>query len=111
MLRQLKDAGNCVAQEYCHHVDAIEAAMAEHISITSGNTGALGVMSTAGFEQAIPPLSEPVSHGLAAAAGMPWTEPSLQNLLAQSALDLQFLETTAQDHYSSDLLWSSNGGQ
>ncbi|KOC10310.1 hypothetical protein AFLA70_171g002371 [Aspergillus flavus AF70] len=34
LLAELKDAGNCAAQEYCHHVELIEAALAAHAKRT-----------------------------------------------------------------------------
>lgn len=33
LLTELKEAGNCVAQEYCHHMKAIETALSTHAKL------------------------------------------------------------------------------
>ncbi|KAI1044250.1 hypothetical protein LB504_012986 [Fusarium proliferatum] len=110
LLRQLKDAGNCVAQEYCHHVEAMEAAISEYVRTTSSEMEMVGVQpAEAGFHQLLPGMVESMSHDLATAAGMPWTELSLQKLLSQPGLDTRFIEDAGRDEYSEGMFWPNNG--
>ncbi|TQN68266.1 putative transcriptional regulatory protein [Colletotrichum shisoi] len=97
-LSQLRDAGNFAAQEYCHHVDVmraeIERSYAKRMGLPEASR-APGPMT--GIEAA--PVSLPSGHALPArtTAGMALTEPSLEELLAQPVLDLQFLEASFYD--------------
>ncbi|KXH54166.1 fungal specific transcription factor, partial [Colletotrichum salicis] len=122
-LSQLRDAGNFAAQEYCHHVDVMRA---ELDRFYAKRTGRLEAEQPQQQEQAssyggVPP---PPSHGPGpepesgplmtsqfglggglpvragagpTTAGMALTEPSLEELLAQPVLDLQFLEASFYD--------------
>ncbi|KAK1975138.1 fungal-specific transcription factor domain-containing protein [Colletotrichum cereale] len=82
-LSQLRDAGNFAAQEYCHHADVLRAELERFYAKRMG----LPEASRA------PPQSGPAlpAH---TTAGMALTEPSLEELLAQPVLDLQFLEAS-----------------
>ncbi|KAI0866554.1 fungal-specific transcription factor domain-containing protein [Xylaria cubensis] len=90
LLDQLKVAGNLVAQEYCHHVEAIESTLLAHMKINLPSQ--LDASST-------------IAGGLAPTADMPWPEPSLQQLLSQPALDLHFLEAAVREEYSQCMYW------
>ncbi|KAI1740741.1 hypothetical protein F4680DRAFT_447597 [Xylaria scruposa] len=80
LLDQLKMAGNMVAQECYHHVEVMESALLAHMKVNlPSQPDAAGGSST-------------IAGGSFATADMPWPEPSLQQLLSQSALDLHFLE-------------------
>ncbi|KAB8264279.1 hypothetical protein BDV32DRAFT_145529 [Aspergillus pseudonomiae] len=92
LLAELKDAGNCVAPEYCHHVEVIEAALTANakrmmLSENSGGPGN-GALSTSQLAPTMP------------RGGLLWTDSSLQQLLSQPALDVQFLEDAVRDSWS-----------
>nr|XP_036577946.1 fungal specific transcription factor domain-containing protein [Colletotrichum truncatum]KAF6785076.1 fungal specific transcription factor domain-containing protein [Colletotrichum truncatum] len=104
-LSQLRDAGNFAAQEYCHHVDVMKADLekfcAKRMGLESelpgppGGLGEnpprlLGPATSANFGPA-PMLPAHTTGGMALA------EPSLEELLAQPVLDLQFLEASFYD--------------
>ncbi|KAJ5395082.1 uncharacterized protein N7487_009385 [Penicillium crustosum] len=102
LLRELKDAGNCIAQEYCHHLEAIEAALFAYTKST--------IAEPPGFPEAptidataTSRLSQNMPRGAISTAGVPWTDSSLQQLLSQPALDMQFLEDAVRDTYSQGL--------
>ncbi|EFQ25330.1 fungal specific transcription factor domain-containing protein [Colletotrichum graminicola M1.001] len=93
-LSQLGDAGNFAAQEYCHHADVLRAEIERfHAKRMGPPEGGPGVGLGLGT---VPPQSGPAipAH---ATAGMALTEPSLEELLAQPVLDLQFLEASFYD--------------
>ncbi|CCF35893.1 fungal specific transcription factor [Colletotrichum higginsianum] len=97
-LSQLGDAGNFAAQEYCHHVDVMRAEIERFYAKRMGlpeASRAPGPMT--GIEAA--PVSSQSGQALPArtTAGMALTEPSLEELLAQPVLDLQFLEASFYD--------------
>ncbi|GAB1190882.1 hypothetical protein APSETT444_000047 [Aspergillus pseudonomiae] len=92
LLAELKDAGNCVAPEYCHHVEVIEAALTAHakrmmLSENSGGPGN-GALSTSQLAPTMP------------RGGLLWTDSSLQQLHSQPALDVQLLEDAVRDSWS-----------
>ncbi|OGM49680.1 hypothetical protein ABOM_001806 [Aspergillus bombycis] len=92
LLAELKDAGNCVAQEYCHHVEVIEAALTAH---------AKRMMLSE--SSSVPGNAAPSPSQLAPAmprGGLLQTDSSLQQLLSQPALDVQFLEDAIRDSWS-----------
>lgn len=110
LLRQLKDAGNYVAQEYCHHIEAMQAAIAEYECQLSGNVESVGISLLAGSGQMMPAVDESMRSGLAGPADMTWTEPSLQELLTQPALDMQSVEAAVGHGFPESPLWSGSGG-
>ncbi|KAK2599834.1 hypothetical protein N8I77_011557 [Diaporthe amygdali] len=68
----------------------------------------------ANFQPKFPQPSDPQNlDPTATAAGMPWTEPSLSQLLSQllsqPALDVQFLEAAIGNGFSQGPYWSDNG--
>ncbi|KAK2048124.1 fungal-specific transcription factor [Colletotrichum somersetense] len=89
-LSQLGDAGNFAAREYRHHADVLRAEIegfrAKRMGLPEAAVAA--VREAAAAAAALP------SH---ATAGMALTEPSLEELLAQPVLDLQFLEASFYD--------------
>lgn len=96
LLRELKEAGNCIAQEYCHHLEAIEAALFAYTKST--------IAEPPGFPEApvidaatTSRLPQHMPQGAISTAGVPWTDSSLQQLLSQPALDMQFLEDAVRD--------------
>ncbi|KAF2966286.1 hypothetical protein GQX73_g7281 [Xylaria multiplex] len=103
LLRELKGAGNCVAQEYCHHVEAIEAALSDHVKavITPQDMSALD--PTAMSASVISQNSQNPSASVVSTANFPWTDSSLQMLLSQPPLDMQFLEDAVRDRHPQGL--------
>ncbi|KAF9878591.1 C6 transcription factor [Colletotrichum karsti] len=99
---QLRDAGNFAAQEYCHHVDVMKADVDKVYAKRMG-VGLDFPNQTSGFnDDAVRPAGT-AQIGPApllpahTTAGMALTEPSLEELLAQPVLDLQFLEASFYD--------------
>ncbi|KAE8343413.1 hypothetical protein BDV24DRAFT_161460 [Aspergillus arachidicola] len=92
LLAELKEAGNCVAQEYCHHVEVIEAALTSHAKRTMLSES-LNVPTNAA--PSISQLPAILSRG-----GNLWTDLSLEQLLSQPALDMQFLEDAVRESWS-----------
>ncbi|KAJ3577591.1 hypothetical protein NPX13_g2974 [Xylaria arbuscula] len=100
LLEELGAAGNCVAQEYCHHVEAIKASLSDHAKATAGPTFPdMATMSVASQSQ----LSHCLSADVVSPANIPWINSSLQMLLSQPPLDLQFLEDAVSDRYPQGL--------
>ncbi|TDZ68176.1 putative transcriptional regulatory protein [Colletotrichum trifolii] len=102
-LSQLCDAGNYAAQEYCHHVDVmkadLEAFHAKRMGLGTDLSDARSFMDESARLQSQSTAfagSLPIrpSH---TTAGMALAEPSLEELLAQPMLDLQFLESSFYD--------------
>ncbi|GJC88389.1 putative transcriptional regulatory protein C3C7.04 [Colletotrichum liriopes] len=99
-LSQLRDAGNFGAQEYCHHVDVMRAELerfyAKRLGLPDASQ-APGPGPGVGF--GVGSMSSQSGPSLPAhtTAGMALTEPSLEELLAQPVLDLQFLEASFYD--------------
>lgn len=99
LLKELGEAGNCVAQEYCHHVDAIGAALLDHATVTVGPQAMLfpePAAMTAVFHSRPP---QNLSPGVVSTTNIPWTDSSLQTLLSQPPLDMHFLEDAVGDRY------------
>ncbi|KZL70569.1 fungal specific transcription factor, partial [Colletotrichum incanum] len=99
-LSQLRDAGNYAAQEYCHHVDVMRAELERFYAKRMGlpdTSRAPGPGPGVGF--GLGSMSSQSGPSLPAhtTAGMALTEPSLEELLAQPVLDLQFLEASFYD--------------
>ncbi|KAI0435826.1 fungal-specific transcription factor domain-containing protein [Xylaria telfairii] len=99
LLKELGEAGNCVAQEYCHHVDAIQAALSDHTTVTVGPQAMLSPYPTAIATAFHSHLSQNLSSGAVSTTNLPWTDSSLQTLLSQPPLDLHFLEDAVGDRY------------
>ncbi|TDZ13470.1 putative transcriptional regulatory protein [Colletotrichum spinosum] len=102
-LSQLRDAGNYAAQEYCHHVDVmkadLEAFHAKRMGLGTDLSDTRSFMDESSRMQSQSTAfagSLPIrpSH---TTAGMALAEPSLEELLAQPMLDLQFLESSFYD--------------
>ncbi|PLB48786.1 hypothetical protein P170DRAFT_383081 [Aspergillus steynii IBT 23096] len=107
LLLELKEAGNCVAQEYCHHVDVIETALAAYakriLPLQATNEPVPEVPPDMDTDSTTSQLAPDLPRGVVPMAGVPWTESSLQQLLSQPALDMQFLEDAVRDTYSQGL--------
>ncbi|KAI0543250.1 fungal-specific transcription factor [Xylaria digitata] len=107
LLKELKGAGNCIAQEYCHHIEMIEAALSDHVKAMTAPqaTSVLGpaAMSAPASSQ----NSQNPSTSVVSAASIPWTDSSLQMLLSQPPLDMQFLEDAVRDRHPQGLYRSN----
>ncbi|KAI8167861.1 putative transcriptional regulatory protein [Colletotrichum sp. SAR 10_70] len=96
-LSQLRDNGNFAAGEFCQHIDAMKAMMAAAharrggYSVTGDASTLLGD-ATATFGDAMN-IAQPFT-AQNTTAGMALAEPSLQELLAQPILDLQFIDAS-----------------
>ena len=100
LLEQLGVAGNLVAQEYMHHVGLMEATMQAYV--TRGTERGSG---SGGFSVREGDGDDGFPGGAAAGADVPWSEPSLQQLLSQPVLDLEFLEAAVREDYSQGTCW------
>ncbi|KAK1994954.1 fungal-specific transcription factor domain-containing protein [Colletotrichum falcatum] len=104
-LSQLGDAGNFAAQEYCHHADVLRAEIERFRAKKRTGPPGLGAAGDdpgprAGFgpgSEVSPRAAAGPTSPARATAGMALTEPSLEELLAQPVLDLQFLEASFYD--------------
>ncbi|KAF7557809.1 hypothetical protein G7Z17_g449 [Cylindrodendrum hubeiense] len=103
-LSQLKDAGSFAAQEYCRHVDAIKAALEAVYVKRRTAMETLRQTDEVGLAGLLPPLGQTIPTQTAA-GGTALIEPSIQELLAQPVLDLQFLDGSVYDSYSQGLYW------
>lgn len=90
-LHQLKENGNFAAEEFCRHVDAMKVCMraleARRGQFVVQDTGLLGL------------------DVLNPTAGMALSEPSLQELLSQPVLDLQFIDASMYQDGAQGLYW------
>ncbi|KAI8265809.1 putative transcriptional regulatory protein [Colletotrichum sp. SAR11_239] len=96
-LSQLRDNGNFAAGEFCQHIDAMKAMMAAAHArrggySVAGDTSTLLGDATATFGDAMN-IAQPFT-AQNTTAGMALAEPSLQELLAQPILDLQFIDAS-----------------
>ncbi|GKT41738.1 uncharacterized protein ColSpa_01919 [Colletotrichum spaethianum] len=99
-LSQLRDAGNFSAQEYCHHVEFLRAELERFYAKRMGLPEASrvpGPVPGVGFGVGSMPSQSGPTLPTQTTAGMALTEPSLEELLAQPVLDLQFLEASFYD--------------
>ncbi|KAL0782196.1 hypothetical protein CaCOL14_000101 [Colletotrichum acutatum] len=108
-LSQLKDNGNYAAEEFCHHIDAMKPTMAAaHVRrgdfAVTGDSAALLNDATAAFTDAAVNLNQPFAEQNTT-AGMALNEPSLQELLAQPLLDLQFIDASIYNDGAQGLYW------
>ncbi|KAB8203806.1 fungal-specific transcription factor domain-containing protein [Aspergillus parasiticus] len=92
LLAELKGAGNVVAQEYCHHVEVIGAALTAHAKRTMLSESLDVLTNGAPSTSQLAPM---LSRG-----SYLWTDSSLEQLLSQPALDMQFLEDAVRDSWS-----------
>ncbi|KAK2054377.1 fungal-specific transcription factor domain-containing protein [Colletotrichum caudatum] len=107
-LSQLKDNGNYAAEEFCQHIDAMKKTMAAAQArrggyAAEGDTSAAMPSTTPAFTDAMTP-NQPfqTQH---TTGGMALNEPSLQELLAQPLLDLQFIDASIHDDGAQGLYW------
>ncbi|KAJ5019977.1 hypothetical protein K4K57_005917 [Colletotrichum sp. SAR 10_99] len=96
-LSQLRDNGNFAAGEFCQHIDAMKAMMAAAHArrggySVAGDASTLLGDATASFGDAMN-IAQPFT-AQNTTAGMALAEPSLQELLAQPILDLQFIDAS-----------------
>ncbi|KAI8306072.1 putative transcriptional regulatory protein [Colletotrichum sp. SAR11_240] len=96
-LSQLRDNGNFAAGEFCQHIDAMKAMMAAAHArrggySVAGDASTLLGDATATFGDAMN-IAQPFT-AQNTTAGMALAEPSLQELLAQPILDLQFIDAS-----------------
>ncbi|KAI8230502.1 putative transcriptional regulatory protein [Colletotrichum sp. SAR 10_86] len=96
-LSQLRDNGNFAAGEFCQHIDAMKAMMAAAQArrggySVAGDASTLLGDATASFGDAMN-IAQPFT-AQNTTAGMALAEPSLQELLAQPILDLQFIDAS-----------------
>ncbi|KAI8208772.1 hypothetical protein K4K52_001113 [Colletotrichum sp. SAR 10_76] len=113
-LSQLRDAGNFAAQEYCHHVDVMKADLdkvyAKRMGLALGEQHTRGLAAEdvssrfTGVGSAMSQFGPAPMLPAHTTAGMALTEPSLEELLAQPVLDLQFLEASFYDDHQG-LYW------
>ncbi|KAK7429421.1 hypothetical protein QQZ08_004013 [Neonectria magnoliae] len=102
-LEQLKETGNFAAGEFCQHTDAMKVTMAA-AQARRGDFSMPGTTPTLIDSSALGALD--VGHAFAGAtAGMALSEPSLQELLSQPVLDLQFINASMYQDGSQGLYW------
>nr|XP_036587178.1 C6 transcription factor [Colletotrichum truncatum]KAF6797909.1 C6 transcription factor [Colletotrichum truncatum] len=107
-LSQLRDNGNFAAGEFCQHIDAMKAMMAAANARrggypVAGDTSTLLNEAAATFGDAIN-IGQPFTTQNTT-AGMAIAEPSLQELLAQPILDLQFIDASIYNDGAQGLYW------
>lgn len=98
-LSQMKDARNFSAQEYYRHVEAIRAALETVYTKRKAAMQTLRETDEASFLSNLPQPGQTLSAQVTT-GGIALNEPSLQELLAQPMLDLQFLDGSGHDAYS-----------
>lgn len=103
LLEQLKNAGNMVAQEYSRHVEMMESTMQAHMKAyhQSQSDTAAGPSN----QVPDPEIGRNFADEVVPTADVPWPEPSLQELLSQPVLDLQFLEAAVRGDHSQGIHW------
>ncbi|KAJ0368243.1 hypothetical protein COL26b_010893 [Colletotrichum chrysophilum] len=107
-LFQLRDNGNFAAGEFCQHIDAMKAMMAAAHArrggySVAGDASTLLGDATATFGDAMN-IAQPFT-AQNTTAGMALAEPSLQELLAQPILDLQFIDASIYNDGAQGLYW------
>lgn len=107
-LSQLRDNGNFAAGEFCQHIDAMKAMMAAAHArrggySVAGDASTLLGDATATFGDAMS-IAQPFT-AQNTTAGMALAEPSLQELLAQPILDLQFIDASIYNDGAQGLYW------
>ncbi|KAJ4253374.1 hypothetical protein NW762_010529 [Fusarium torreyae] len=99
-LAQLKENGNFAAEEFCRHIDAMKVCMTAvearrgQFAIPDAN-----LIHLEGLDVG------PALTGANPTAGMALSEPSLQELLSQPVLDLQFIDASMYHDGSQGLYW------
>ncbi|KAK1702105.1 fungal-specific transcription factor domain-containing protein, partial [Colletotrichum lupini] len=103
LLDQLKMAGNMVAQEYSRHVEVMESTMLSNLKAHTQS------QSDGVADSCDDSLTQDIDRNLAdeviPAAGAPWPEPSLQELLSQPVIDVHFLEAAVRGEHSQGIHW------
>ncbi|KAK1720413.1 fungal-specific transcription factor domain-containing protein, partial [Colletotrichum acutatum] len=103
LLDQLKMAGNMVAQEYSRHVEVMESTMLSNLKAhTQSQSDGVADPCDDTLTQEI---DQNLADGVVPAAGIPWPEPSLQELLSQPVLDVHFLEAAVRGEHSQGIHW------
>lgn len=103
LLGQLKNAGNMVAQEYSRHVETMETTMQARMKVNpQSQSDAAAGPTTQVLDSEI---GRNFADGVLPTTDVPWPEPSLQELLSQPVLDLQFLEAAVRGEYSQGIYW------
>ncbi|KAK1997017.1 fungal-specific transcription factor domain-containing protein [Colletotrichum falcatum] len=107
-LSQLKDSGNYAAEEFCQHIDAMKRTMAAAQArrrgcAAQGDASAAAASAAPAFTDAVA-LGQPF-QAQHTTAGMALSEPSLQELLAQPLLDLQFIDASIYNDGAQGLYW------
>lgn len=102
-LEQLKETGNFAAEEFCQHIDAMKVMMARAQArrgdfSMQGSAPHMIEPSLGGFDVG------PTLLGDTATSGM-LSEPSLQELLSQPVLDLQFINASMYQDGAQGLYW------
>ncbi|KAM5362794.1 hypothetical protein ACJZ2D_012326 [Fusarium nematophilum] len=101
-LAQLKENGNFAAEEFCRHVDAMKVCMAAIQSrrgdFSTISEAASGLLQLEGIDVGQALVTNPT-------AGMALSEPSLQELLSQPVLDLQFIDASMYHDGAQGLYW------
>lgn len=106
LLEQLKTAGNLVAQECSHHVDAIESTMLVHLEMSPKPQS--DAADKPNVQVANSHIDCSGTGGVLPTQGIPWTgeqQPSLQELLCQPVMDLTSLEAAVREEYLQDTYW------
>lgn len=103
-LEQLKSNGNFAAKEVCHHLHAMKEKMAAARERKSAFEMAKDA-STLMSDELDPLGLDPLFPTDTATAGMALSEPSLQELLEQPMLDLQFIDASLYQEGSQSLYW------
>ena len=101
-LFQLHDNGNFAAGEFCNHLNAMKATMTSAQLRKGGFTLATDSQLT---DPALGNVDLGLNTPADATAGMALCEPSLQDLLAQPMLDLQFIDASMYHDVSQGLYW------
>ncbi|KXH42130.1 fungal specific transcription factor [Colletotrichum nymphaeae SA-01] len=103
LLDQLKMAGNMVAQEYSRHVEVMESTMLSNLKAhTQSQSDGVADSCDDSLTQDI---DRNLADGVVPAAGVPWPEPSLQELLSQPVIDVHFLEAAVRGEHSQGIHW------
>ncbi|TEA17097.1 putative transcriptional regulatory protein [Colletotrichum sidae] len=113
-LSQLKDNGNYAAEEFCRHIEAMKVVMDAAQARRGGYPVPSDPLAFTGDDAAATFADATMMrHALAAqntTAGMALAEPSLQELLAQPILDLQFIDASIYNDGAQGLYWPDLSG-
>jgi hypothetical protein len=104
VLSQLKESGHLAAEEFYRHARAYRAAMANQLERKKGLTAGADADLTAPGAPSIDGSSMLVETS-STSGTMPLMEASLQELLTQPALDLQFMDQSLYQDSPQGLYW------